>query len=110
MNESPNNDEIHSFRLVFKRKPRNEKTLTIKIRFHKKGNGLEGTLPFPENIFEEELLWFKYRRMSIAVYHRQNNSNGNRIYTNAQNCIAPTYLTQRFERILWETLQHYKTN
>ncbi len=96
------NNKIYSARLVFKR-GKKEKTsnVTIKIRYAKKGKKKKEKRVFPENISKEELCWVRYHGETLSVYHRTE-KRGEYSYTDAQNIIASTNLTQKLEDLVQE--------
>jgi hypothetical protein len=69
--------EIYAARLTFRRTIEGRRTIkgpkkdvTVHIRFSKRRKG-KWTLPFPEDIDENGLPWFRYRGQDLVEYHRK---------------------------------------
>ena len=90
--------DIYDARLIFRKTREGSKTVTVKIRYSKKGWRRKEKLPFPEDIDEDDLDWTSYRGQYISVYHRIENMN----YKNIEHIIIPTSLGQKLEKLVRE--------
>ena len=93
------NLKMYSARVMFKRTPKGEKTVTVQIRYTKKGSSPVKKFSFPEYIKEEELnSWVWYHGEQIAVYHRRDAHN----FVDSGNVSVPSKLSHNLERLVRE--------
>lgn len=96
------NDKIYSARLIFKRGKKDKiSSVSINIRYAKKGKRKKEKRAFPENLNKEELSWTGYHGETLAVYHRSERR-GKYSYVDFRNIVAPTNLTQKLEDLVQE--------
>ena|SRR3990167_819385 len=100
---SPKN--IYDSVLTFIKNRNGEKTVTVSIRYSKRGRQSKKIFPFPEGVNDSDLLWEgKYHGNRISVYHRSEYLK----YINRENIRVPAELAHKLERLVL-ALHHKKS-
>ncbi len=89
---------IYDASLTFRRTVEDSKSVTIQIRYSKKGEARKQEFPFPENIRDSDLCWELDHKEHITVYHRRDKDK----YTDMRHLLITPNLGQKLENLVIE--------
>jgi len=105
---APGSPRIYSAVLKFRKTPKNERILSVQIRYAKRGKPINERLPFPGDLRDDELYWVTFQGELISVYHRLDDNYSYLNSTHPDNTHTNKILAQKLENIVREAIRRNK--